>query len=153
MKKVICLIFIMFLLPGCSRTKKPLTVDGFIGIMNGHGLPADDVTEYYDEGKYESVVFTSPEGTRYSIGFFKCPSIDAAKKDFAWFANDFDESFEGLVVPEYKHGENYDWLGYDGTEFYCYLSRIDDTFIVVNIATESITDKDEATKLIKELGY
>ena len=154
MKKITLLLLgAIILLTACSKDKKSLTPENFVSIMQSRGLPADDITEYYEEDEpFEIVIFTTPEDAYYSIGFFKCPSVDQAKKDYERFKKAFIESEEGILYST-NGGSNYDSITHDGDDFYYYMSRINDTFICVNFMSNDQVQKAEVLDIIKSLGY
>lgn len=152
MKKLrFCFLFaILLVLAACNlaEPKEPITADKFISVMEENGFTVQDAADQFEEGVVEAVHIAN--NGNYQIEFYIVPSVEQAQSAFAQNIEAFKSMDSGVSSNSTVQLANYSFFEQSSkTSFQC-VSRIDNTFVYLNIPAEY---KKEAKDIIQELGY
>ncbi len=154
MRKSIILVFLcvisLFLVTGCDITKKAITTNDFKNITEKKGLFSVDVKEQFKDLDYikEATVAASQEG--WQLEFYVLSDADQAKSMYNKNYKIFSDYKSSNAKSTKMEVLNYTKFTLETSDFYRALTRVDNTFLYVEVP---IKFKDKAKEIIEELGY
>ena len=144
---VIC-ILTLFITTGCF-SKTAITTSDFKSKMEAKGFITLDVKQQFSQYDYVKEA-TVAKNDNYQIEFYVLTTTERAEYMFNTNKKIFEGSkASGSLETKAKVG-NYETYSLTSSGYYMYISRVDNTFIYLKV---NESNKDDVTKVIKELGY
>lgn len=133
-----------------NKEKTPISADTFNTIMEGKGyIMIDSTSQFSQYGNYMSKSYVAQK-TGYQIEFYELSSEENAIDMYNTNKLLFEAQKTNASVSATTSINNYSTYSLTTNGEYKYLSRIDNTFIYVDV-DESY--KDTVKDLMKEIGY
>ena len=152
MRKIILgivLVLSVFMLGGCF-SKKAITTDEFKAQADKSGYQVSDVKNQYEDFNTikEATIAYNQEG--FQVEFYVLTSNEDAISMFTTNKVDFESKKTDTNVETSASMKNYDTYSLTNNGEYSYLSRVENTFLYVNVKQEL---KDKVKDFVDKLGY
>lgn len=141
----VCAISLTILLCSCGKNKTVMSADDFAKTLEGEGYTLLEATNQFDEGALKVCWLAMKDDVQ--IEFYVCNSeadAKAAYEDNKESAKGSSGSHKEVSLKNYSEYSS----TYDGN--YYVISRIDDTFIYVEVPEEN---KKEVNRILDKIGY
>ena len=149
---IVAMVFIL-MLSGCgkSSTSEPITTTKFKTIMEEKGLEVTDKTDTAKDHYYQEI-YVAVDKEKYSFEYYFMKNEKSATNVYKYAVDNLNKTYKENNSAKITENENNTQSVYDVTasDYHCKVIKKENTVLYVTAYPEY---KEDAEKLVKELGY
>jgi len=146
------IVITLVVLIGCQSSRTPITANEFTVKAETVGYTIQDAANQFPEGSVENylIAFKGTDTIDYKIEFAVLPTVEQTINAYAENRNTFESKKGTASVYSSVSMGNYSYYTLTTDNKYYVISRIENTFIYVDVSAEY---KDEIVKFLQDIGY
>ena len=145
---VLCFLM-LFMVTGCGK-KTVLTTDEFKAKVTELGYTTQDAKEQFADKDFVKDVTIALNSKGFQVEFYVFADEASAVSSFNTNQTSFENVKSGKSIETSSSMANYSEYSLESSGKYMHVCRVETTLLFVSV---DVKYKDEAKKLIKELGY
>lgn len=145
---IVCIVVAIFSV--LNKEKTPISSEEFKSIMEGKSFTIIDVTQQFVQYKDYMLEAYIAQKDDYQIEFYKLSSGENAVNMYETNKAKFETQKGNNATSTNANMKNYSTYSLNSNGKYKYISRIDDTFVYVDVDENN---KEAIRDIIKEIGY
>ena len=146
------IIMALVILIGCQSSRNPITANEFTAKAETVGYTVQDAANQFPKDAVEDylIAIKGTDTIDYQIEFAVVPTVEQAINAYTENRNTFESKKGTASVYSSVSMGNYSYYTLTTDNKYYVISRIENTFIYVDVSAEY---KDEIVKFLQDIGY